>query len=235
MFISVDNCRFRHPVRPGDVLRMPVEVLRAQRRRVQVQGAWTGRRQGRRRGRVRRHAGRDSPGMSIHPTALVAPGAELAADVEIGPYCTVGASVKLASGVALRSHVVIEGADRDRRGLRDLSVRHAGRAAAARRPQAGDPLPPRDRRAQPDPRARDHERRLEPSAAASPRSATTAPSTSARTSAMTAIVGDHVTLTNAATLGGHVKLGDYVIMGGLRRSSSAGASAATPSSAAPRA
>jgi 3-hydroxyacyl-[acyl-carrier-protein] dehydratase len=29
MFISVDNCRFRHPVRPGDVLRMPVEVLRA--------------------------------------------------------------------------------------------------------------------------------------------------------------------------------------------------------------
>jgi len=29
MFISVDNCRFRHPVKPGDVLRMPVEVIRA--------------------------------------------------------------------------------------------------------------------------------------------------------------------------------------------------------------
>lgn len=29
MFISVDNCRFRHPVLPGDVLRMPVEVTRA--------------------------------------------------------------------------------------------------------------------------------------------------------------------------------------------------------------
>jgi 3-hydroxyacyl-[acyl-carrier-protein] dehydratase len=29
MFISVDNCRFRHPVKPGDMLRMPVEVLRA--------------------------------------------------------------------------------------------------------------------------------------------------------------------------------------------------------------
>jgi 3-hydroxyacyl-[acyl-carrier-protein] dehydratase len=29
LFMSVDNCRFRHPVRPGDVLRMPVEVLRA--------------------------------------------------------------------------------------------------------------------------------------------------------------------------------------------------------------
>lgn len=29
LFMSLDNCRFRHPVRPGDVLRMPVEVLRA--------------------------------------------------------------------------------------------------------------------------------------------------------------------------------------------------------------
>jgi 3-hydroxyacyl-[acyl-carrier-protein] dehydratase len=28
-FLSVDNCRFRHPVRPGDVLRMPVEVVRS--------------------------------------------------------------------------------------------------------------------------------------------------------------------------------------------------------------
>ena len=29
LFISLDNCRFRHPVRPGAVLRMEVEVLRA--------------------------------------------------------------------------------------------------------------------------------------------------------------------------------------------------------------
>ncbi len=28
-FMSLDNCRFRQPVRPGDVLRMPVEVVRA--------------------------------------------------------------------------------------------------------------------------------------------------------------------------------------------------------------
>ena len=28
-FTSLDNCKFRHPVRPGDVLRMPVEVVRA--------------------------------------------------------------------------------------------------------------------------------------------------------------------------------------------------------------
>src|SRR5579871_3598911 len=29
LFMSVDNCRFRHPVKPGDVLRMEVEVMRA--------------------------------------------------------------------------------------------------------------------------------------------------------------------------------------------------------------
>ena len=29
LIISLDNCRFRQPVRPGDVLHMPVEVLRA--------------------------------------------------------------------------------------------------------------------------------------------------------------------------------------------------------------
>jgi 3-hydroxyacyl-[acyl-carrier-protein] dehydratase len=29
LFMSLDNCRFRHPVRPGDVIRMNVEVLRA--------------------------------------------------------------------------------------------------------------------------------------------------------------------------------------------------------------
>ena len=28
LFMSVDNCRFRHPVRPGDVLRMEVSVQR---------------------------------------------------------------------------------------------------------------------------------------------------------------------------------------------------------------
>lgn len=29
LFMSLDNCRFRSPVRPGDVVRMPVEVVRA--------------------------------------------------------------------------------------------------------------------------------------------------------------------------------------------------------------
>src|ERR1700732_4625053 len=45
----------------------------------------------------------------IHPTAIVAPGAKLAENVAIGPYCVVGEHVALAAGVSLKSHVVIDG------------------------------------------------------------------------------------------------------------------------------
>ncbi len=48
----------------------------------------------------------------IHPTALVEPGAELADDVEIGPYCTVGAQVRIDSGTRLLSHVSVQGRTR---------------------------------------------------------------------------------------------------------------------------
>ncbi len=45
----------------------------------------------------------------IHPTASVAPGAELADDVEIGPYCTVSGQSRLAAGVKLIGHVYLSG------------------------------------------------------------------------------------------------------------------------------
>ncbi|HMP88603.1 MAG TPA: acyl-ACP--UDP-N-acetylglucosamine O-acyltransferase [Kiritimatiellia bacterium] len=45
----------------------------------------------------------------IHPTALVASGANLADDVVVGPYCTVGEEVTIDSGTRLVSHVVVDG------------------------------------------------------------------------------------------------------------------------------
>jgi UDP-N-acetylglucosamine acyltransferase len=48
----------------------------------------------------------------IHPTAIVAPGAEIGAGARIGPFCTVGASVVLEDDVELVSHVAIEGRTR---------------------------------------------------------------------------------------------------------------------------
>jgi 3-hydroxyacyl-[acyl-carrier-protein] dehydratase len=38
LFMSVDNCRFRHPVRPGDVLKLVVEVLRSRSDVVKFKG-----------------------------------------------------------------------------------------------------------------------------------------------------------------------------------------------------
>ena len=45
----------------------------------------------------------------IHPTAIIEPGAEIAATATIGPYCHVGAKVALGDGVDLLSHVVVAG------------------------------------------------------------------------------------------------------------------------------
>jgi UDP-N-acetylglucosamine acyltransferase len=47
--------------------------------------------------------------VDVHPTAIIAPGAELADTVTIGPYCTVGPGVRLGEGVRLISHVVLDG------------------------------------------------------------------------------------------------------------------------------
>ncbi len=45
--------------------------------------------------------------MTIHPTALISPEAELAADVEIGPFAVLEGAVKLAAGVKVGGHAWI--------------------------------------------------------------------------------------------------------------------------------
>ena len=45
----------------------------------------------------------------IHPTAIVADGAIIADDVEIGPYSVIGDNVTIGKGTQIDSHVVIKG------------------------------------------------------------------------------------------------------------------------------
>lgn len=45
----------------------------------------------------------------IHPTAVIAPGAQIGADCEIGPYAVIGAQVRLGPGNVIGPHAVIEG------------------------------------------------------------------------------------------------------------------------------
>lgn len=45
----------------------------------------------------------------IHSTAIIDATAQIAADVEIGPYCIIGPNVSIDSGTKLHSHVVVGG------------------------------------------------------------------------------------------------------------------------------
>jgi UDP-N-acetylglucosamine acyltransferase len=45
----------------------------------------------------------------VHPTAIVDPAAELAASVSVGPYAVIGAGVRVGEGTRIGPHVVIDG------------------------------------------------------------------------------------------------------------------------------
>ena len=45
----------------------------------------------------------------IHSSSIIDPSAEIADDVEIGPFCLVGADVEIGSGTKIESHVILKG------------------------------------------------------------------------------------------------------------------------------
>jgi len=64
----------------------------------------------------------------IHPTAIIAPGARLAADVAIGAYTIIGPGVEIGEGTWVGPHVVIEGRTRIGRGNRIFQFASIGAA-----------------------------------------------------------------------------------------------------------
>ena len=50
--------------------------------------------------------------MTIHPSAIVEPGADVAADASVGPWCHVGPHAVIEAGARLVSHVVVDGHSR---------------------------------------------------------------------------------------------------------------------------
>ena len=140
----------------------------------------------------------------IHATALVDPGARLAADVEVGAFSIVGPHVEIGDGTIIGPHVVITGRTTIGRRNRDLPVR------VDRRNSAG----PQVRRRADDDRHRRRQRRC----------ANTCRSTRAprRIVAITTIgngnlllaythvahdcvIGNHTTFSNNAQIAGHVR------------------------------
>jgi UDP-N-acetylglucosamine acyltransferase len=47
--------------------------------------------------------------MSVHPTAVVAPEAELDGSVEVGPFAVIGPKVRIGAGTRVGPHAVVEG------------------------------------------------------------------------------------------------------------------------------
>src|ERR1051325_1517491 len=75
--------------------------------------------------------------MAVHPTAIVEDGALLSGDVEVGPYCIVGAGAALWPGVRLPSHVVIHANTKG--GACSIVAAHAGFGGEAQSRNASAP------------------------------------------------------------------------------------------------
>ena len=150
---------------------------------------------------------------TIHASAIVDPAAQLGKDVFIGPYCTVGASVKLGSRVRLISHVVVDG----RTTIGDDTVVF---------PFATLGLRPQDLKFKGEPSL------LEIGKANQIREYVTMHPGTEGGGMLTKVgdnslfmigahiahdckIGNNVVLANNATLAGHVTIGDFVIIGGL--------------------
>jgi UDP-N-acetylglucosamine acyltransferase len=150
---------------------------------------------------------------NIHATAIVAPGAELAEDVFIGPYCVVGENVNLSSGVRLISHVVIDGHTNvgerteiypfSSIGLRPQDLKYAGEPSVL---EIGA-----------DNVIREHVT-MNPGTEGGGMITRVGHSCLFMVASHVAHdcqLGDHVILANNAALGGHVSVGDWAILGGL--------------------
>lgn len=149
----------------------------------------------------------------IHEQAIVDPGARLADDVEIGPFCVIGADVELGSGTRVGAHTLISGPTTIGRNNRIFSFCSIGE-----QPQdlkyAGEPT------------------RLEIGDGNTIREYATMNRGTVGGGGVTrvgsdnlfmaythlahdCIVGSHTVFSNAASLAGHVEVGDWVILGGF--------------------
>jgi UDP-N-acetylglucosamine acyltransferase len=150
---------------------------------------------------------------TIHPTAIVEAGAQLGADVEIGPYCMIGANVRLGDRVRVRSHAVLEGHTEIGEDCEIYPFASIG-AAPQHAAYQGEPT-----RLVVGARNLFREHVTLHCGTAAGRGVTTVGSDGlfyvGCHVAHDCIVGDHVILTNGATLGGFCNVEDYVIMGGL--------------------
>jgi len=150
---------------------------------------------------------------TIHPTAVIAAEAQLAADVKIGPYCVIGKNVVIGEGTELFSHVVVEGHTQIGKGCKIYPFSSLGHA-------------PQDLKYKGEPSKleigdhntiREHVT-MNPGTEGGGMLTSVGSHCLFMTSSHVAHdckVGNHVILANNATLAGHVQVEDNVVIGGL--------------------
>jgi UDP-N-acetylglucosamine acyltransferase len=149
----------------------------------------------------------------VHRSAIVENGAELAEGVTVGPYALIGPGVRLAEGAKVHGHAVIGGTTTIGPGTEIFPFASVG-------------LPPQDRK------YHGEASRLEIGGNCVIREHVTINPGTEGGGMLTKIgdgclllvgahvahdclIGNNVTLVNHATLGGHCRIDDYVILGGL--------------------
>ena len=151
--------------------------------------------------------------MSIHPTAIIDSGASLDSNVEVGPYAVIGDDVRIGAGTKIGPHVVIQGPTTIGRDNRIFHFVSLGEAPQDKK-YAGEPT------------------RLEIGDRNTIREFCTFNRGTVQDAGVTRVgndnwimayvhfahdcqVGSNTIFANNATLGGHVHVGDYAILGGL--------------------
>ena len=152
------------------------------------------------------------PETQIHPTALIDPAAQLGSGVTVGPYCIVGPDVSLGDGCWLQQHVTIAGPARIGRNNRFFAYCSIAQQTQDLKYQ-GEPT-----------HVEIGDENCFREFVSVHRA--TAPGDCTRIGnrgnflayahiAHDCVVGDNVIFSNNGTLGGHVQVGDYAIIGGL--------------------
>ncbi|MEO5366888.1 MAG: acyl-ACP--UDP-N-acetylglucosamine O-acyltransferase [Magnetococcus sp. WYHC-3] len=150
---------------------------------------------------------------NLHPTAVIDSRAQLADDVQVGPYAVIGPDVILDAGVTIAAHAVIEGRTRIGSGSVVSSFAAIGG-------------PPQDIHYHNEPT------RVEIGERCAIREYVTINRGTVKGGGLTRVgndcmimayahvahdcrVGDHVIMANGATLAGHVELQEFAVIGGL--------------------
>ncbi len=209
---GLERARFRQPVVPGDVLELEVRVVAREGPRWRFRG----------RARVESAVVAETDfelaetvpaGPAVHPTAVIATGAELGVGVRVGPYAVVGAHVQIGDGTTIGAHAVLDGHTTLGAGNRVFQL-----ASVGAEPQ--------------DLKYRGEPSRLEIGARNIIREFSTLNTGTSGGGLVTRVgdenlvmnyahvghdcqIGSHCVLANSTALAGHVTLEDYVLVGGL--------------------